>query len=176
MGAFSSKLQKNDKIFRLLTTLPDDLLTQIYTKYLRRYRLHNGNFIKLIDFEKYKFLERVISRKMVGVSKVNIYEEYTGRELPTKIFEVKYTLPNWCELSDRKEQSIDDDMMYVYLNEITGHYTINQYRLKKIEEFLTNEKPFSMYHRGNFYQGNYHYLKYGWEVFTIASDGSNQYV
>ena len=174
MGAFSSKLQKNDKIFRLLTTLPDDLLTQIYTKYLRRYRLHNGNFIKLIDFETYKFLERVISRKMVGVSKVKMYEEYTGRELPTNILEIKYTLPNWCELSDRKEQSIDDDMMYVYLNEITGHYTINQYRLKKIEEFLTKDKPFSMYYRGHYHRGNYR--DYDWQVFTLSSDGSNQYV
>jgi hypothetical protein len=174
MEAFSSKLQKNDKIFRLLTTLPDDLLTQIYTKYLRRYRLHNGKFIKLIDFEKYKFLERVISRKMVGVSKVKMYEEYSGRLLPTNILEIKYTLPNCCHLPDRKEQSINDDMMYVYLNNDTGSYTIEKHRLIKNEDFFTKDKPVSMYSRRYFPRGNYR--DYDWEGFTIASDGSNQYV
>ena len=65
-------------------------------------------------------------------------------------------------------------MMYVYLHikEDTVSYTIKQYRLKKIEEFLTKDKPVSMYFRGRFHRGNYR--DYDWEVFTIASDGSNQ--
>jgi len=159
---------------RLIEKLPDDIVIQIYTKHLRRYRFHNGNFIRLIDFEKYKFLEKVISRKMVGVSKVNIYDENSGRVLPTNIIEINYTLPNCCELPNRKEQSIQNDKMYVYLNQDTGHYTIKQYRLIKTDEFFTKDKPVSMYFRGNFHRGNYR--DYGWEVFTIASDGSNQYV
>ena len=158
---------------RLIEKLPDDIVINIYTKYLRRYRIDKDrNFIKLINFKKYKFLEKFISRKMVRVSKVNIYEEYSGRILPNNILEIKYKLPNFCELPDRKEQSIDDDMMYVYLNEDTVSYTIKQYRLKKIEEFLTKDKPFSMYYRGHYHRGNYR--DYDWEVFTLSSDGSTQ--
>ena len=156
----------------LIEKLPDDIVIQIYTKYLRKYRFHDGKFIKLIDFEKYKFLEKVLSRRIVSVSKVKTYDENSGRVLPNNILRIEYILPNFCELPDRKEQLIDDDMMYVYLNELTGHYTIKQFRLKKIEEFLLKNKPYSMYHRGNYPRGDYQ--DYDWEVFTIASDGSNQ--
>ena len=168
--------QNLQTVLSLLEGLPYDLLIPIYTKHLRRYRIDkDGKLIRLIDFEKYKFLEKVISRKMVDFSKVNIYEEYSGRILPTKIFEVKYTLPNCCELPDREKQSIQNYRMSVYLNETTGHYTITKYRLVKTEEFLTaKDKPISMYHLGNFPTGNYR--DYAWEVFTIASDGSNQNV
>ncbi len=167
--------QNLPNVLKLLEGLPDDLVRNIYTKHLRRYRIDKDeNFIRLINFEKYKFLEKVISRKMVSVSKVKMYEEYTGRVLPNNILEIKYKLPNWCELPNRKKQFIDDDMMYVYLNQDTGKYTIKQYRLKKIEEFLIKDKPFSIYHRGCFHRGNYQ--DYDWEVFTIESDGSNQYV
>ena len=160
--------QNLPNVLNLLQILPDDVLIQIYTKHIRSYRLHNGEFIKLIDFEKYKFLEKVLSRKMVSVSKVKTYDENSGRVLPNNILEIKYKLANCCELPDRKEKSIDDDMMYVYLTvkEDTVSYTIKQYRLKKIEEFLTKDKPSSMYHRGNYYRGNYQ--DYDWEVFTLS--------
>ena len=165
--------QNLPNVLKLLEGLPDDLLIPIYTKHLRRYRINkDGNFIRLINLEKYKFLENLFSRKMVGVSQVKTYEQYTGRVLSTNILEIKYKLSNWCHLPDRKEQSINDDMMYVYLNQDTGKYTIKQYRLKKIEEFLIKDKPFSIYHRGHYHRGNYQ--DYDWEVFTIASDGSNQ--
>ena len=158
--------QNLPNVLKRLEELPYDLLVKIYTKHNRRYRIDKEEkFIKLINFEEYKFLEKVISRKMVGVS-VKTYEEYTGRVLQNNILEIKYTLPNWCELPNRKKQFIDNDMMYVYLNETTGHYTIMQYRLKKIEEFLTKDKPVSMYHRGDFHRG--HYQDYDWEVFTIV--------
>jgi hypothetical protein len=163
MEAFPQNLQN---VLHLLPRLPDDLLIPIYTKYLRKYRIDkDGNFIKLIDFEKYKFLERVISRKIVSVSKVRMYEEYTGRELQTNIIEIKYKLSNWCHLPDREEQLIEDDMMYVYLNTDTGSYTIEKHRLIKIKEFFTKNKPVSMYSRRNFPIGNY--LDYDWEVFTL---------
>ena len=152
----------------LIEKLPDDIIIKIYTKYLRRYRFHNGKFIKLIDFEKYKFLEKVISRKLVSVSKVNIYDENTGRELPNIILEIKYTLANFCELPDRKYQLIDDDMMYVYLTvkDDAVSYIIQKFRLKKIEDFLTKHKPSSKYHMGNYYRGNYQ--DYDWEVSTLS--------
>ena len=159
---------------RLIEKLPDDIVIKIYTKHLRKYRLHNGEFIKLIDFEQYKFLEKVLSRRIVSVSKVKTYDENSGRVLPNNILRIEYILPNFCELPDRKEQLIDDDMMYVYLNikEDTISYTIKQFRLKKIEEFLLKNKPYSMYHRGNYPRGNYQ--DYDWEVFTLSSDGSTQ--
>lgn len=167
MEAFPQNLPN---VLNLLKELPDDLVRKIYIEILRRYRIDkDGNFIRLINFEKYKFLEKVIPRKMVGFSKVNIYEEYSGRILPTKIFEVTYTLPNCCELPDRQKQSIQNDKMSVYLNETTGHYTITKYRLIKTEEFLTaKDKPISMYRLGNFPTGNYQ--DYAWEVFTIVSE------
>lgn len=170
MEAFPQNLPN---VLNLLQGLPDDLLIQIYTKHLQRYRIDkDGNFIKLIDFEKYKFLEKFVSRKIVSVSEVKTYEEYSGRILPTNILEIKYKLSNWCHLPDREEQSIDDDTMYVYLNKDTGSYTIEKHRLIKIEEFFTKNKPVSMYSRRNFPRGNYR--DYDWEVFTIESDGSNQ--
>lgn len=155
----------------LLQKLPGDLVSKICA-YANHRIDKDGNFIKLIDFEKYKFLENFFSRKMIIVSKVKIYDDNSGRPLPINILRVEYTLPNCCELPDRKEQSIGDDMMYVYLNQDTGHYTIQKYRLVKTEEFFKKDKPFSIYHRGNFPRGNYR--DYDWEVFTIASDGSNQ--
>ena len=148
---------------RLIEKLPDDIVIKLYTKHLRRYRFHNGKFIKLINFEKYKFLEKVISRKIVKVSKVNIYDENTGRELPNTILEIKYTIANCCEIPDRKEQLIDDDMMYVYLTvkDDAVSYIIQKFRLKKIEEFLKKNNHSSIYHRGN-------YLDYDWEVSTLS--------
>ena len=148
---------------RLIEKLPDDIVIQIYTKHLRRYRFHNGKLIRLIDFEKYKFLEKDISRKLVRVSKINIYEENSGIELPNTMLEIKYTLANCCELPDRKDQLIDDDMMYVYLTvkEDTVSYIIQKFRLKKIEDFLTKHKPSSIYNRGN-------YRDYDWEVSTLS--------
>ena len=174
MEAFPQNLKN---VLKLLQILPDDLLIKLYTELLRRYRIDkDGKFIRLINLENYKFLEKILHQKMVRVSKVKIYDENSGRELPTNILEIKYTLANFCELPDRKEQSIDDDMMYVYLRieKDTVSYTIQKFRLKKIDVFFTENKPVSMYFRGNFPRGNY--LDYDWEVFKIASDGSNQYV
>ena len=87
----------------IIQKLPDDIIVHIYTKILKKYRLHDGKFIKLIDIEKYKFLEKFIYRKMSGISSNDF-----------KI-EIKYDLNNFCQLPDRKDLSIDDDMMYVNL-------------------------------------------------------------
>jgi hypothetical protein len=163
--------QKLQNVLNLLSTLSDDLVRKIY----ENHRIDkDGNFIKLINLENYKFLEKILHQKMGSVSKVKIYEEYSGRELPNNILEIKYELANCCELPDREEQSIQNDMMYVYLRieKDTVSYTIQKFRLKKIDVFFTKDKPVSMYFRGNFPRGNY--LDYDWEVFTIASDGSNQ--
>ena len=170
MGDFPQNLQT---VLSRLQELPDDLVRKI-CDYANHRIDKDGNFIKLINLENYKFLEKILHQKMGSVSKVKIYEEYSGRELPNNILEIKYELANCCELPDREEQSIQNDMMYVYLNQDTVSYTIQKFRLKKIDVFFTKDKPVSMYFRGNFPRGNNR--DYDWEVFTIASDGSNHHV
>jgi hypothetical protein len=137
----------------IIQKLPDDIIVHIYTIILKKYRLHEGKLIKLIDFEKYKFLEKCIYRKMVDISKRSFNDDFT--------IEIKYDLNNFCQLPDRKDLSIDDDMMYVYLSfkENTIKYYIQQFRLKKIENVIT-KKP-SIYHKGN-------YKDYDWEVFSYT--------
>ena len=133
----------------IIQKLPDDIIVHIYTKILKKYRLHDGKFIKLIDIEKYKFLEKFIYRKMSGISSNDF-----------KI-EIKYDLNNFCQLPDRKDLSIDDDMMYVYITskENKVKYYIERFRLKKIEDMDT-KKP-SIYHKGD-------YEDYDWEVFSYT--------
>ena len=137
----------------IIQKLPDDIIVHIYTKILRKYRLHEGKFIKLIDFEKYKFLEKFIYRKMVDISTCYFSNNLT--------IEIKYDLNNFCQLSDRKDLSIDDDMMYVYLTfkENTIKYYIQRFRLKKIEDMDT-KRP-SIYHKGD-------YEDYDWEIFSYT--------
>jgi hypothetical protein len=137
----------------IIQKLPDDIIVYIYTKILRKYRLHEGKLIKLIDFEKYKFLEKFIYRKMVIFSKHDYNNKIT--------YEIKYILNNLNQLPDRKDLYIDDDMMYVYLTfeENTLKYYIQRFQLKKIENVIT-KKP-SIYHRGN-------YEDYDWEVYTYT--------
>lgn len=160
-------------VLDFLQILPDDLVRKIYANH----RIDkDGNFIRLINLEKYKFLEKILHQKMVSVSKVKIYDENSGRILPNNILRIEYELVNCCELPYRKEQSIQNDKMCVYLTvkEDTVSYTIQKYRLKKNEEFFKKDKPIFMSYRGHFPRGNYR--DYDWEVFTIASDGSNHRV
>ena len=37
----------------IIKNLPDDIVLEIYIKHLKRFRLHNGTLIKLLDFDKY---------------------------------------------------------------------------------------------------------------------------
>ena len=137
----------------LIQKLPEDIIVHIYTKILKKYRLHDGKFIKLIDIEKYKFLEKFIYRKMSGISRRSFDDNFT--------IEIKYDLNNFCQLPDRKYLSIDDDMMYVYLTikENKVKYYIERFRLKKIEDMDT-KRP-SIYHKGD-------YEDYDWEIFSYT--------
>jgi len=140
----------------IIQKLPDDIIVHIYTKILKRYRLHDGKFIKQINIEKYKFLEKFIFRKIVSVSNQN----YGNNEDITTI-EIKYNLNNLNQLPDRKDLLIDDDMMYVYVTfkENTIKYYIQRFRLKKVEDI--DRKIPSIYHRGD-------YKDYDWEVFSYT--------
>jgi hypothetical protein len=137
-----------------IENLPDDIIIHIYTKILKKYRLHEGKFIQLIDFEKYNFLENFIYRKMVSV-------RFGGGDE----YRMRYILANFSRLPNRKSMldegawpSVDDDLMDVdmIVNENTVTYDVHRYRLKKIEDLNANHKP-SMYHRGD-------YKDYDWEV------------
>ena len=143
---------------KAIVNLPDDLIIHIYTKILKKYRLHEGKFIKLIDFEKYKFLENFIYRKMVSFYRVR----FGGGDE----YRMRCTLANFSRLPNRKSMLaegdwpvVDDDLMDVDMtvNENTVTYDVTRYRLKKIEDLNTKYIKPSMYHRGD-------YKDYDWEV------------
>jgi len=145
------------RLNKAIENLPDDLIIHIYTKILKKYRLHEGKFIKLIDFEKYKFLENFVYRKMVSFYRVRFGDSDEYR--------MRCTLANFSRLPNRKSMlaegawpSVEDDLMDVDMtvNENTVTYDVHRYRLKKIEELNANHKP-SIYHRGD-------YKDYDWEV------------
>ena len=140
----------------IIEKLPDDIIVHIYTKILKKYRLHEGKFIKRIDIEKYKFLEKFISRKIVGVSNKNFGY---NRDL-TK--EIRYKLINFCELPDRKDLSIDDDMICIFLtiSENKVIYDIYRFKLKKIKDIVKKSK-LSIYYKAD-------YKDYDWEVFSYT--------
>lgn len=133
----------------IIEKLPDDIIVHIYTKVLKKYRLHDGKFIKRIDIEKYKFLEKYIYRKIINISTSNF------------TIEMKCKLNNFSELSNRKKLFIDDDMMYVYITfkENMVKYYIQHFRLKNIEDIDT--KIQSIYYKGN-------YIDYDWKVFSYT--------
>jgi len=141
---------------KAIENLPDDIIIHIYTKILKKYRLHEGKFIKLINFGKYKFLDNFVYRKMVGL--------YLVRFGGGDEYRMKYNLANFSRLPNRKSMLaegawpvVDDDLMHVDMtvNENTVSYDVHRYRLKKIED-LNNHTP-SIYHRGD-------YKDYDWEV------------
>ena len=137
--------------------LPDDLIIHIYTKILKKYRLHEGRFIKLIDFEKYKILEKFIYRKATSFHRLPFddIDEYR----------MDYKLANFSDLPDRKQQSIDDDLMNIYMTvgENTVSYNVQRYRLKKIEDLNAEHKP-SMYHRGDCKDYDWEVVSYSYEI------------
>jgi hypothetical protein len=146
------------RLNKAIENLPDDIIVYIYTKILKKYRLHEGKLIKLIDFEKYKFLEKFVYRKMVGF--------YLVRFGGGDEYRMKYNLANFSDLPNRKSvlvegawPSVEDDLMNVDItvNENTVTYDVHRYRLKKIEDFNTKYIKPSMYHRGD-------YKDYDWEV------------
>lgn len=82
------------RLNKAIENLPDDIIIHIYTKLLKKYRLHEGKFIKLIDFEKYKFLENFIYRKMVSFSRARFDDSDEYR--------MQYNLANFSRLPNRK--------------------------------------------------------------------------
>ena len=134
----------------IIQKLPDDIILYIYTKCLKRYRLYEGKLIKLIDLDKYKFLEKYIHRRI---------NKFYGSETN---YYIKYQLSNLSDV-DRKDSytDIDDDMICINITINDGllRYNVDRFRLKKIKDY-TQSLP-SIYYRGS-------YKDYDWEVVSYA--------
>ena len=136
----------------IIQKLPDDIVLYIYTKCLKRYRLYEGKLIKLIDLDKYKFLEKYIYRKI---------NKFYGSETN---YYIKYQLSNLSDVNRKDSCSIDDDMICINItiNDGSLRYDIDRYRLKKIKDFnITTQSLPSIYYRGS-------YKDYDWEVVSCT--------
>jgi len=141
----------------IIQNLPDDIILHIYTKCLKRYRYYDGKLIKLIDIDKYKFLEKYIGRRLKVFYKINSSNDGEIK------YSIRYQLSNLIDIN-RKDSCIDDDMICIELtiNEFSLRYNVERFRLKKIEDF--NIKPIrspSIYYKGN-------YNDYDWEVISYT--------
>ena len=130
----------------IIQKLPDDIILYIYTKCLKRYRIYEGKLIKLIDFDKYKFLEKYIDRKI---------KKFYGSETN---YYIQYQLSNLSDVN-RKDSyiNIDDDMICINItiNDGSLRYNVDRFRLKNLKDY-TQSLP-SIYYRGS-------YKDYDWEV------------
>ena len=140
----------------LVQNLPDDIILHIYTKLLKRYRYDKGTLIRLVDFEKYRFLEKYVCRQICKVYPTHPTE---------KRYRIQYKLSNLCEISNRKESFIDDDMICIELTEYENsvHYDVAMFRLKKIE-CLNKEKTPSIYYRGKLHDFDWENVNYSFEI------------
>jgi hypothetical protein len=145
-------------MMKIIERLPDDLVLTIYTKFLKRYRFFEGRLIKLIDIDKYAFLQNHIGHR---ISRFFSAISESGNQ---KKHRITYAIPN-LYLSNRSNLSdlcIDNDMicMEILEEENSIQYEVLRFRLKPIE-FLNKEKIPSIYYKGG--------LKdYDWEVFSYS--------
>ena len=119
------------EILELVEKLPDDIILHIYTKCLKRYRMYNGTLIRLIDFDKYKFLEKYIYRKVTVNNQFNYSNDNNNNDNDIK-YTIKYKLPNLTDIN-RKDSHVDDDMICITftINDSSVKYEVNRFRLKK---------------------------------------------
>ena len=142
----------------IIEKLPDDIVLHIYTKILKRYRLCKGELIKLIDVNKYSFLEKYICRRITRFYQLpSIYAN-------EKRYHIDCCIPDVSEIYNRKELYIDDDMICIEVTEHDDdnslHYEVLRFRLKRIEN-INNEKLPSIYHKGGL-------ADYDWDVFSYS--------
>jgi hypothetical protein len=139
----------------IIQNLPDDIILHIYTKCLKRYRFYDGKLIKLIDIDKYKFLEKYIGRR---IKKYRISPSNDGEIR----YSIQYQLSNLIDINRKKKLHIDDDMICIELtiNDSSVIYDVNRFRLKKKEDLNINKMP-SIYYKGD-------YDDYDWEVVSYT--------
>jgi hypothetical protein len=146
----------------IIEKLPDDIVLYIYTTILKRYRFYKGRLIKLIDVKKYSFLEKYIYRRAVSICKS--YHTYSAdvADMNEKNYRIQFSIPNICEIVNRRDLYIDDDMICMELteNDHSLHCEISKFRLRRIEN-INNKKLPSIYHKGNLDD-------YDWEVVSYS--------
>jgi hypothetical protein len=144
----------------IIEKLPDDVVLHIYTKILKRYRFCNGVLIKLIDLDKYSFLEKYICRRST-----RFYQTVSIDDANENTYRIDYRLPNISEIYNRTDLCIDDDMICVELtendNENSLHYEVSRFRLNRIENIINNENLPTIYNRGGLDD-------YDWDVFSYS--------
>jgi len=142
----------------IIEKLPDDIVLYIYTKCLKRYRFCKGELIKLIDLDKYSFLEKYICRRITH------FYQLPSIHANEKRYRIDYCIPNISEIYNRKDLHIDNDMICMTLteddNDNSLHYEISIFRLKRIEN-INNEKLPSIYYKGGL-------TDYDWDVFSYS--------
>ena len=140
----------------IIEKLPDDIMLYIYTKILKRYRFYKGKLIKLIDIEKYLFLEKYICHRITHFYKI------PSTDADEKRYRIDYCIPNVSEMYNRKDLYIDNDMICMELteNENSIYYEISRFRLKRIEN-INNEKLPSIYYKGEL-------AEYDWDVVSYS--------
>jgi hypothetical protein len=146
----------------IIEKLPDDIVIYIYTKILKRYRVCKDILIKLIDLDKYSFLEKYICRRITRFYQT-VYQT-ASMDANEKKYRIDYCIPNVSEIYNRKDLYIDNDMICMELtendNDNSLHYEVSIFRLKRIED-INNEKSPTIYYRGGL-------VDYDWEVINYS--------
>jgi len=142
----------------IIDKLPDDIVLYIYTKILKRYRFYKGDLIKLIDLDKYSFLEKYTCRRITR------FYQTASMDANEKRYRIDYCISNVSEIYNRKDVYIDNDMICMELtendNDNSLHYEVSIFRLKRIED-INNEKSPTIYYRGGL-------VDYDWDVVNYS--------
>ncbi len=144
-------------MMKIIERLPDDLILTIYTKYLKRYRFFDGQLIKLINFDKYAFLQNYIGHRISKFNKFSRMNESDNQ----RNYSITYAIPN-LYLSNRSDLYVENDMICMEMveEENSIRFEVLRFRLKPIEFFNKEYTP-SIYHRGKLND-------YDWEVFSYS--------
>ena len=158
----------------VLSNLPFDLQEHILVNVMKRYKLRQGEYVRQIDKNKYKFLDYIMRPAIDKNSfhyREDIHEDIFNSNEDTKRFRYKFNIKNVHDSPFRKESCIDDDIVDVrieYKNNIY-YYDVGIYKLKmkNIEENnCTPEKiRKDIYHKGAL-ADNYFwdFLEFSYEV------------
>jgi hypothetical protein len=143
----------------VIEKLPDDIVIYIYTKILKKYRFYKGKLIKLIDLEKYKFLEKYICRWITHFYKLPSIHANEKR------YRIDYCIPNVSEMYNRKDLYIDNDMICMELTETDNsiYYEISRFRFKQVE-FLNKKKIPTIYHKGGLSDYDWDVVNYSYTI------------
>jgi len=147
----------------IINRLPDDIVIHIYTKCLKRYRMHKGAFIKLIDFDKYKFLEKYTYRKIKILNHFHYSNNHADNDNQIK-YSIQCQLPSLIDIN-RKDSWIYDDMFCITftMKDDSLKCDVDRFRLKKIED-ITIKSQLNIYHKGDFKDYDWEVLSYTYEI------------